>query len=184
MTREFRLNFYAAIGALIGAGRTSPGRSRRNPPDRAPPVLAVCVSLLFSFCPTVRVKSRVSPLLRLLESLGQLLRTATQIKDRVDNNPIGFDHIEDSEGISRDQQPAIPASVEAPAQGESRKLFEPGLYVVKEGLFFPVSMFSNPIVGVLQVLFRSQEEDNLHYLCDERIPALTFSQVTTFSGLR
>jgi hypothetical protein len=107
-------------------------------------------------------KSRVSPLLRLLESLCQLLRTATQIKDRVDDNPIGFDHIEDSEGISRDQQPTIPASVEAPAQGESRKLFEPGLYVVKEGLFFPVSMFSNPIVGVLQVLFRSQEEDNLH----------------------
>jgi hypothetical protein len=102
----------------------------------------------------------------------------------VDNNPVRFDHIEDSEGISRDQQPTIPVSIKAPAQGESRKLFEPGLYVVKEGLFFPVSMFSNPIVGVLQVLFRSQEENNLHYLRVERILALTFSQVTTFSGLR
>jgi hypothetical protein len=90
-----------------------------------------------------------------LESLCQLLKTATQIKDRVDNDPSGFGHIEDPEGISRDQQPAISTSIKAPAQGESRKLLGPGLYVVKEGLFFPVSMFSNPIVGLFQVLFRS-----------------------------
>lgn len=101
--------------------------------------------------------------LGLLEPFCQLLRTATQIKDRVDNNSIRFDHIEDSEGVSRDQQPAISTSIKAAAQGVSRKLFEPGLYGVKEGRFFPVSMFSSPILGLLQVLFRRQEENNLHY---------------------
>jgi hypothetical protein len=53
---------------------------------------------------------------------------------------------------------------------------------VEEGLFFPVSMFSNPILCVLQVLFRSSEEDKLRYLRMERILVLTSSQVTTLSG--
>jgi hypothetical protein len=43
-------------------------------------------------------------------------------------------------------------------------------------------MLSNLIVGLLQILFRSQEENNLHYFRVERILALMFSQVTTFSG--
>jgi hypothetical protein len=74
----------------------------------------------------------------------------------VDNNPIRFDHKENSEEVSPDQQPAISTSIKAPAQGESRKLFEPGLYALREGLFFPVSMFSNLIVGLLQILLRNQ----------------------------
>ena len=79
------------------------------------------------------------------KALSDLFGILAKIENRMNNNPVSFDNIEDTKRVSRDEQTAISAPIKPPNKRKPFKMLKPQLYILQKKLFSPLTVLFNPV---------------------------------------
>ena len=66
------------------------------------------------------------------KALSDLFGILTEIGDRMNNNPVRLDNVEDAKRVSRDEQTTISATIKSPDKRKPFEMLKPEFYILQE----------------------------------------------------
>jgi hypothetical protein len=96
------------------------------------------------------------------KALSDLFGILSEIGDRMNNNPVRLDNVEDAKRVSRDEQTTISATIKSPDKRKPFEMLKPEFYILQEDVLFPLTVLFHPVVRLLKIPLCREKKDDLH----------------------